>query len=175
MRREVYFDDFFGRYWPSLDELKPYFFAPPGHEWPFKGGNDSAGLDLIGLDGTEHLPFGNGQKWISLSMWGNPKLGVLLEYKRFGGEDPPQAWYSKGDMQKIRQWVRSLHDTPLPVGLFIPFDRAWLAVKEFMETEGMLPTSIEWINSSDLPKNTFPDPTVRLPGEPDNDWPPLEV
>jgi hypothetical protein len=39
-------------------------------------------------------------------------------------------------MRKIRQWVRWLHGDPLPIGLFVPFDLAWLAVKEFMETEG---------------------------------------
>jgi hypothetical protein len=32
------------------------------------------------------------------------------------------------------------------------------AVKEFIETGGALPTSIEWIANSDLPENTFPDP-----------------
>jgi hypothetical protein len=173
MTKRVYFDDFWGDFWPSVDELRPFFLAPPGKEWSYRGGNDSWGLDLRGLDGTEHLPHFEGQKCIQLSMWGNPDLGVLLQYTRFGGGEPRQDWFSKGDMRKIRQWVRSLHDTPLPVGLFIPFDRAWLAVKEFMETEGMLPTSIEWVD--DLPENTFPDPTVRLPGEPDNGWPPLEV
>lgn len=51
--------------------------------------------------------------------------------------------------------------------LFISFDRAWNAVKEFMKTEGNLPTSIDWVKGSDLPLATFPDPTVRLPGEDD--------
>lgn len=69
--------------------------------------------------------------------------------------------------------MRTLHDDPMPVGLFIPFDQAWLAVKEFMETEGNLPTGIDWVSSNDIPDNTFPDPTARLPGEPDNGWPPL--
>ena len=46
----------------------------------------------------------------------------------------------------------------MPVGLFIPFAEAWKAVKEFMETEGQLPTSIEWIKGEDLPEGTFPDP-----------------
>jgi hypothetical protein len=40
-------------------------------------------------------------------------------------------------------------------------------VKEFMETEGKLPSSIEWVTSDDLPANTFPDPTASLPGEPE--------
>jgi hypothetical protein len=58
----------------------------------------------------------------------------------------------------LREWVRSLHSTPLPVGLFIPFDKAYSAVKEFIETDGALPKSIEWIANKDLPQGTFPDP-----------------
>jgi hypothetical protein len=47
----------------------------------------------------------------------------------------------------------------MPVGLYIPFKTAWLAVTEFIETEGqILPTSIEWIANKDLPPNTFPEP-----------------
>jgi Immunity protein Imm1 len=54
--------------------------------------------------------------------------------------------------------VRNPHNDPLPVGLFIPFKTAWLAVKEFIETDGALPKSIEWIANKDLPPGTFPDP-----------------
>jgi hypothetical protein len=46
----------------------------------------------------------------------------------------------------------------MPVGLYIPFAKAWPAVKEFIETEGALPTSIEWVKNSELPPGTFPDP-----------------
>lgn len=174
MRKRVHFDSFWGSFWPATDELAPYFRAKPaGSGWFHGTGNDSAGLNLEGVAGTEHLPPGRGRADISLSMWGNPELGVLLQYARYGGGVARQDWFSKGDLRKIRQWVRSLHGDPLPVGLFIPFDQAWLAVKEFMETEGQLPTSIEWASSDDLPDNTFPDPTVRLPGEPDNGWPPI--
>ena len=166
MRKRVYFDNYLGSFWPAANELAPYFLArPEGSGWFHETGNDSAGLSLEGLDGTDQLPPGRGRKDISLSMWGNPELGVLLQYVRYGGGVPRQDWFSRGDLRKIQQWVRSLHNDPLPVGLFIPFDRAWLAVKEFMETEGRLPTSIEWVNSADLSDNTFPDPTVRLPGE----------
>jgi len=52
----------------------------------------------------------------------------------------------------------------MPVGLYIPFEKAWLAVKAFLETEGELPKSIEWVANADLPRNTFPDPgTVDIP------------
>jgi hypothetical protein len=39
-----------------------------------------------------------------------------------------------------------------------PFKSAWLAVKEFIETDGQLPKSIEWIANKELPVGTFPDP-----------------
>ena len=39
----------------------------------------------------------------------------------------------------------SLHGDPYSLGLFIPFEAAFKAVKEFIETDGELPTSIEWL------------------------------
>lgn len=168
MRKHAYFHTFRDEGWPSPEFLKPYFRKPPPDaiSWFPNSGNDSGGLDLIGADGTEHLPEGKGRIDIELSMWGHPELGVLLIYSKLGGGHR-EVYSSKGDLSKLRQWVRTLHDDPMPVGLYIPFAKAWLAVKEFMETEGKLPTSIEWIKNSDLPEGTFPDPTVRLPGEDD--------
>lgn len=174
MSKYINFDRYWGDYWPATQQLKPYFLASPGKAWFDTGGNDTASIRLEGIQRTEHLRLGFGRKDIHLYMWGNPELGVLLQFSRLGGGVPRQDWFSKGDLGKLRHWVRSLHGDPLPVGLFIPFDQAWLAVKEFMETEGQLPTSIEWVSSDDLPDNTFPDPTVRLPGEPNNGWPPLK-
>ena len=172
MKKDIYFDNFFGPGWPPLSSLEPYFLAAPGKEWFYTGGNDSGSLRLEGVEGTGQMPRGRGRIDIKLAMWGNPDLGVLLIYSKTGG-GYNENYSSRGDMTRIRQWVRSLHDTPLPVGLFIPFDKAWLAVKEFMETEGQLPKCIAWVKGSDLPDNTFPDPTVRLPDEPDNGWPPV--
>jgi hypothetical protein len=98
---------------------------------------------------------------------GWPSQEFLKAYfdKRGGGHR--EVYSSKGDLSKLKQWVRTLHDDPMPVGLYIPFAKAWLAVNEFMETDGKLPSSIEWIKNSDLPEGTFPDPNVRLPGEDD--------
>lgn len=167
MKKDIYFDRRFGPGWPPLDELEPYFRPPPhGRGWFHKSGNDSARLDLIEVEGSEHLPEGKGRIDVELSMWGDPEHGVLVIYSKIGG-GYNENYSSKGDMSRIREWVRTTHDDPMPVGLYVPFAKAWLAVKEFMETEGRLPTSIEWVKNSDLPEGTFPDPTVRLPGEKD--------
>ena len=97
-----------------------------------------------------------------MSMWGHPELGVLLIYSKWGG-GYRATFSSKGDLGRLREWVLSLHDTPLPVGLFIPYEIAWKAVKEFIETDGELPRSVEWIANRDLPPNTFPDPKKPIP------------
>ena len=123
----------------------------------FETGNDSAGFRAFGVDGTGHLAPNHGRIDIDLEMWANPDLGVLLIWSKWGG-GLKLNYTSKGDLSRLRELVRSLHGTPLPIGLFISFQAAWNAVKEFIETDGALPKSIEWIANRDLPPNTFPDP-----------------
>ena len=54
--------------------------------------------------------------------------------------------------------------------LFIPFAPAYQAVKEFIETDGELPKSIEWIANKNLPPNTFSEPWNVPPG-PERSYP----
>ena len=157
MNKNVYFHSFRGEFWPSLDQLEPHFLAPDGSRW-VRGGNDSWGISVQGLEGTEDRVYGRGRKDINLTLWGMPGLGVLIMYDKIGPPDFRATLYSKGDMRRLRELVESTHSDELPVGLFIPFEKAWLAVKEFMETEGQLPKSIEWVRHEDLPPNTFPSP-----------------
>jgi hypothetical protein len=44
------------------------------------------------------------------------------------------------------------------------------AVKEFIETDGELSKSIEWIANKDLPPNTFPEPW-NLPPDAERSYP----
>lgn len=157
MKKRSYFDSTRIKGWPTPDELKPYFFAPPGQEWFDTKGNDTGGLSAKGLYGTEA-----GESWktrvdLDLDLYGIPGLGVLLIYHKYGG-GYSEAYTSKGDLSRLKEWVRNLHQDPLPVGLFIPFADAYEAVKEFIETDGQLPKSIEWIANEDLPPGTFPQP-----------------
>jgi hypothetical protein len=157
MRKRTYFASRRSEGWPAPGALERYFLAPPHQRCFFETGNDSGGLVAEGLDGTEHLLPGAGRIDINLGMYGHPELGVFLLYQKIGGAGFG-AFSSKGDLTKLRQWVRTLHNDPMPVGLFIPYENAWLAVKEFIETEGVLPKSIEWIANKDLPPGTFPVP-----------------
>ena len=157
MIKRTYFASLPTHGWPKPAVLERYFLAPPGERWFFETRTDGALLTGEGADGTEHLQANKGRIDIDLQMWGHPDLGVLLIWSKWGGSHK-QTYTSKGDLTRLRELVRSLHETPLPVGLFIPFEEAWKAVKEFIETEGALPKSIEWIANRDLPPNTFPDP-----------------
>lgn len=158
MKKDIYFNRIFGPGWPEPDQLEPYFRAPPlGRGWFHETGNDSGSLRLQGVDGTEDLPQGRGRIDITLRLWGHPDLRILLIYTKRGGGHR-EEYTSKGDLSRLRGWVRTTHDDPMPAGLYIPFAKAWLAVKEFMDTEGQLPNSIEWVKNSDLPPGTFPNP-----------------
>ena len=161
MKKKVYFDVFDRRGWPSPDELQHYFLAPPGQRWTFgEGESESWGLDAEGVDGTEHLPANKGRIDIHLTMVGNEDHGVLLQYRKLGG-GYKDIYYSKGDLTRLDDlvWIGQEGDL-MPIGLFIPFDRAWLAVKEFIETDGALPNSIDWIADADIPDEVFPDPAL---------------
>jgi hypothetical protein len=157
MRKRVHFDEFWGNGWPSLTELEPYFLAPAGKQWFNTGGNDSAGLSLEGVENTEHLRPGEGRITIDLTMSGDPRFGVLLIYSKRGGSDS-FAFTSKGNAALNGQYTRTLHSDLMPLWHYISFEEAWKAVKEFIETDGALPKSIEWISNRDLDEDTFPVP-----------------
>jgi hypothetical protein len=157
MRKTSYFASLMREGWPNSGELEHYFLAPPGKRWFFETRNDGGIFTAEGVDGTENLQANRGRIDIDLQMWGNDDLGVLLVYAKRGGGHK-DIYSSKGDLTRLREWVRSLHEELLPVGLFIPFPQAWKAVKEFIESDGHLPKSIEWIANRDLPPNTFPRP-----------------
>ena len=157
MDKSASFDTYRGSGWPEQKWLERYFLTSEGHRDFFGGGNDNWGLTAEGVDGTDHLPHLKGRVDVDLTIQGHPDLGVLLQWRKTGRQ-PIQTYYSKGDLSRLSQLVKDVRGYLMPVGLFIPFETAWKAIKEFMERDGALPTSIEWIKSSDLPAGTFPPP-----------------
>lgn len=146
MIKDIHFDEFNGSNWPSPAELASFFLAPAGKEWSYKGGNDSWLISVDGLRGTSKLP---PRERINARMFmtGHPNHGVSLQLNTWDGtRGSGRSYLSKGDVTKIRDIVYSQHGTPLLLGTFLPFPTGWLAVKEFMETEGNLPRSIEWLD-----------------------------
>jgi hypothetical protein len=156
--RKIYFDRFDSSGWPALSELEPFFLAPKGQEWSFQGRNDSWGMEVQGLyDTGDHAEMDRVD--VHLYMTGNRDLGVYFVYDKWDGRIRRKYSYSpKGDLSRLGEFVESLHGDSLSVGLFVPFPAAWKAVKEFMVTDGELPTSIEWIATRDFPPGTFPVP-----------------
>jgi hypothetical protein len=158
MIKSTHFANFDRAGWPNPRELEPYFLAPRGKEWSYEGGNDSWGLDGQGLYGTERLSDID-RVDVHLYMTGHPDHGVLLQRNFWDGRTKKKSVHcSIGDPRRVLEHVHSAHGSILPIGLFVPFPVAWKAVKEFVETDGELPTSIQWISSRDLPKGAFPDP-----------------
>lgn len=161
MKKRIYFGQFDGPGWPEPKKLERFFLGSRDQCWIYDGGNDNWLLSVEGLDGTEHLLPHSGRIDIRLDMYGHPRFGVLLIWwKRGGGQD--QMFSSKGDLRRLREWVRTLQEDLRPIGLFVPFEQAWKAIKEFIENDGALPGSIEWIANRELPPNTFPEPHAKV-------------
>ena len=159
MRKRTYFASRRSEGWPALSELEHYFLAEPSKRWFFETRNDGANFVAEGLYGTDGLEPAKGRVDVYLYLVGHPELGVTLQYSKWNGKVQRKDTYnSKGDLKRIREFVRSFHGTPLSVGLFIPFADAWKAVKEFIQSDAELPKSIEWVANTELPPDIFPDP-----------------
>jgi Immunity protein Imm1 len=158
MKKTAYFEENWDDGWPSVEWLRPIFATVLGKHGFKEGDNDNWGFNIEGLYGTSELPRRQSVN-VHLYVTGHPDHGVTLQYTKWDGRIQKQETVnSKGDLRRLGEFVRSRHGDLLCIGLFIPFESAWKAVKEFIERNGELPTSVEWIASRDLPPGTFPDP-----------------
>lgn len=155
MIKRAYFDTYDGDGWPDIKWLETYFLTEAGRQRFFASGNDSWGLKAYGLGGSEKLPPSRGRIDVDLTILGHRDLGILLCYYVSDGLNR-KAYYSKGNVERLGEWVETFHGDKMPVGLYVPFDLAWLGVKEFIEKEGELPQDIPWFFADDLPVDTFP-------------------
>jgi hypothetical protein len=159
MQKESFFNNHWGNGWPELSDLKACFLDPERRMDFFNRGLDGGSFFANGLGGTEGLPPKEGLISSELFLFMNPDHGAWLKYGYWDGRIlKKKSFVSKGDLNRLGEFVRSFHGTPLSVGLFVPFEDGFRAVKEFIETEGEQPASIEWVASKDLPPETFPDP-----------------
>jgi len=152
MKKRIYFDVFDGPGWPTPGELEPYFLGSRGRRSSFESDSDCWGLTV---EGADQLPEGKGRIDIRLTMLGNVDHGVLLYYRKWGG-GYKDTYFSKGDLTRLQEWVETKDGDLMPIGLYVPSEVAWNAVKEFMERDGELPTSIAWISDREIPAEAFP-------------------
>jgi len=170
MKKNISFADMYMSSWPESDALRNYFLTLDGRDSIYAGGNDSCALEISGLYGTENVkPYKDQTPQeratvieASLIIYFNPQLGILLEYSRTG-RGFQDSYFSYSDLGKIGLYVETLHNDLRSVGMYIPYEAAWPAVKEFMEREGELPTCIKWVAGADLPPDTFVEPGEDVP------------
>jgi hypothetical protein len=156
MKKVTDFRDYEGPGWPDQKWLEPYFLTSAGRQKAFGKGNNHWCVTAKGVDGTEHLPFDK-RIDIDLHIVGKPDLGVLLLYERVSAADGySYSYYSVGDPMMFRTLVKAKPGSRMPLGLFIPFEQALKAITEFIQTNGALPKSIEWIAAADLPEGSSP-------------------
>jgi hypothetical protein len=152
--RDINFTEFPRMRWPALSELRPYFVGPHRKPWPQDGGNDDWGLHVY----PEGKDLPNGKFWLRKHYWfhmvGHDDYGVYLHWQRTG-YGTQELFFGKGDLSKLKLQVRSLQGDAWPLGLFIPFDQAWLAVEDFIMGNGARSSRIDWLRPEDLPENTF--------------------
>jgi hypothetical protein len=141
--------------WPAPQEIERYFLGPPEQRWFSRTDAEGAAFFADGVDETTKPAATNTN--IALYLQVHPKWGVLLQWSKLG-RDLDETHFSKGDLSRLREYCYVGQSGPLPAGLFIPLEVAWVAVKEFLERDGALPTRIQWVAGRDLPQDTFPDP-----------------
>jgi hypothetical protein len=157
MIRRTYFDSYQGEGWPDEKWLSHYFLTESGRRQFFANGNDSWGLKAYGLNGSQNLPPSQGRIDVDLTILGHSDLGILLCYHKSGGGSS-EIRYSKGNLDFLQEQVETLHGDKVPAGLFISFDLAWAAVREFMAKDGELPGNIPWISANELSADVFSSP-----------------
>ena len=144
--------------WPEPKMLEPYFLGEKGRRWVFEKDTDQAALVAEGAEGTEHLGRNEGRVDIDFFLVGHPSIGVQLTHRRIKrGSGRNESFSSISNTAYLDRYYRDRYGSLIAIGLFIPFEDAWRAVKEFLETDGALPKSIEWIAGRDLPPDAFPD------------------
>jgi hypothetical protein len=114
---------------PDLDWLRDLILDPfrPGREF-----------------GEAIITFRDGDRATDLILIADRDLGYYLKYEPTG-----DTQLSLGDPSRLAEVVCP-DDWQASAGLFVPPDRAWLAISEFCRSDGRS-SEIEWIRPEDIP------------------------
>ena len=141
--------------WPEPQDIARYFLTPSGQRSFLETGDDSGLFTVDGIEGTDHLEDTScGRKEVNLWLTAHPAFGVMLQWSKWDGKQH-QDYHSSGDLTRLREAIPSSHGSKCPLGLFVPLEDAWKAIKDFLENEGGRSNKIAWIESKDLPPDIF--------------------
>lgn len=152
MQRHGAFDDHWGAGWPDPAYVEPFFLDPVARAKFFKRWDGGSFV----VEDLEVMP--GELVTVALLLHMNPRYGVKLNYTKSSHRTGQKlALSSKGDLSRLAEFTLSMHETPLSVGLFVPFEAGWNATRHFLRAPSEIPTGVEWVESGKLPPGTFPD------------------
>lgn len=157
VKKEAAFDNHWGNGWPEISVVEQGLSDPEKLAQLFAKGRDGGCFSIEWIYDKKNSAPQSELVGATLYMHMNPDHGIKLQYSKWDGRiGEKRTYHSKGDLTRLKQFVRSFHRTPLSIGLFVPFEIGRRAVKEFLETDGGLPRSIDWVSEDDLPSEVFP-------------------
>jgi len=159
IKKEAAFDDHWGSGWPDIGVVEQRLSDPEKLAQMFAKGRDGGCFSIKWIYDKNNAEPQSELVAATLYMHMNSEHGIKLQYSRWDGRiGEKKTYHSKGDLTRLKHFVRSFHRTPLSIGLFVPFEIGRKAVKEFLETDGDLPRSIDWVPEDGLPSEVFPLP-----------------
>lgn len=119
---------------PTLEMLHDLVINPPAGYWDQGSGGGTLDCSM------------NGAK-TSLMLFPDSRYGVYLRYY----DEQENPWLSLGDEAKLLEVAECNDEWYVSVGLFVPKEKAWSAVKEFGLTGTMSP-EVKWLPASKIPE-----------------------
>ncbi len=129
---------------PNLDFIRSVILRPTVAFW--REGNGSAVLKFFtGQSAKTLLVLPSGKSFDALAT--NGRLYIYLKYI----EEDGGTWLSLEDADKLKEVDECEDEWYASVGLFLPPEKAWVAIKEFCES-GTRSPQIQWIRPTAIPE-----------------------
>jgi hypothetical protein len=159
MKHFVNLHDLWGSRWPAVTEVRRYFIEPREKAWLDARASGDGSLKVVGLFGTDDERPEIEKVKATLYFKADNLHGVMLGHNFWDGRTrKKEEFVSRGDLTRRVEFLTSPEGDKVSLGLFVPFEMAWLAVEDFMNGQGERSKRIDWIDSRDLPADTFPEP-----------------
>lgn len=126
---------------PNIDELRLSMIDSFPDYW-----HQGNGTAII-----EYFDDEKGQR--SLMIFPNDEHGIYLKYLVMENRRVRAEWISLENELTLNQFVESSDEWYASIGLFMPVEKAWTAISEFL-ISGEKTDLINWINSEDMPEDS---------------------